>query len=98
LSLSWPAAEREARGHNERDMWVPSRRLRLLGLASLAVLAVFVAAVITYSSVALARFGRVEARRATLMYAAPQPLVAGLHVRRADLACTLARLTDLQST
>jgi penicillin-binding protein 1B len=73
-------------------MWVPSRRLRLLGLATLAVLAVFVAALVTYSSVALARFGRVEARRATLMYAAPQPLVAGLHVRRADLAGTLARL------
>ena len=73
-------------------MWVPSRRLRLLGLATLALLAVLVAAVVTYSSVALARFGRVEARRATLMYAAPQPLVAGLHVRRTDLAGTLARL------
>ena len=26
------------------------------------------------------------------MYAAPQPLVAGVHVRRVDLAGTLARL------
>ena len=52
-------------------MWVPGRRLRLVGLATLALLAVLVAAVVTYSSVALARFGRVEARRATLTYAAP---------------------------
>ena len=73
-------------------MWVPGRRLRLLGAATLALLAILVAALVAYSSVALARFGRVEARRSTLMYAAPQPLVAGVHVRRVDLAGTLARL------
>src|SRR5262245_53863106 len=81
-------------------MWVPGRRLRLVGLAILAVVAVLIAALATYSSVALARFGRVEARRSTLMYAAPQPLVAGLHVRRVDLAGTLARLkyTETRTT
>ena len=73
-------------------MWVPGRRLRLLGLAALAVLVVLVAAIAVYSSVALARFGRVEARRSTLMYSAAQPLVAGVHVRRVDLAGTLSRL------
>jgi len=73
-------------------MWVPGRRLRLLGLAILALLALLTVVIVTYSSVALARFSRVEARRSTLMYAAPQPLVAGLHLRRVDLAGTLARL------
>jgi len=73
-------------------MWLPGRRLRLIGLATLVLLAVLIAALVAYSSVALARFGRVEARRSTLMYAAPQPLVAGVHVRRVDLAGTLARL------
>src|SRR5262245_25568769 len=75
-------------------MWVPGRHLRLAGLVILAVVAVFLVA---YSSVALARFGRVEARRSTLMYAAPQPLVAGLHVRRVDLAGTLARLKYVET-
>jgi penicillin-binding protein 1B len=81
-------------------MWVPGRRLRLVGLAILAVVAVFIIALATYSSVALARFGRVEARRSTLMYAAPQPLVAGLSVRRVDLAGTLTRLkyTETRTT
>jgi penicillin-binding protein 1B len=81
-------------------MWMPRRRLRLLGLAVLAVLAIVTVALVTYSSVALSRFGRVEARRSTLMYAAPQPLVAGLHVRRVDLAGTLTRLkyTETKTT
>jgi penicillin-binding protein 1B len=69
----------------------------VLGLATAALLAVVFLALAVYSSVELARFARVEARRATYIYTAPQPLVAGLHVRRADLAGTLARLKYVES-
>src|SRR5688572_15020150 len=72
-------------------------RLRKAGLAALALLALLVVGLVVYSSVELARFARVEARRATYVYAAPQPLVAGLNVRRADLAGTLARLKYTES-
>src|SRR5262245_2358268 len=73
------------------------RRVRMLGLAALALLALVVLTLAVYSSVELARFARVEDRRATFVYAAPQPLVPGLHVRRADLAGTLARLKYVES-
>jgi penicillin-binding protein 1B len=72
--------------------WPSAPRLRLVGLAAGAVLIVFVLALVGYSTVALSRFARVEARRATYVYAGAQPLVAGVHVRRIDLAGTLARL------
>ena len=72
--------------------WLAAGRLRLLGAAAAAGLVTGLVAVAIYSSVELARFERVEERRATFVYAAPQALVAGVHVRRVDLAGTLARL------
>ena len=72
--------------------WLSRSRLRLLGIAALALLAVLVVTVAIYSSLALARFERVEERRTTFVYAGAQPLVPGVHVRRVDLAGTLARL------
>ncbi len=59
-----------------------------LGVAS----AVGLTAVVTYTGVELARFGRAHARRTTLVYAAPQRLVPGMNVRAVDLAATLTRL------
>src|SRR5581483_8695150 len=38
------------------------------------------------------RFERTDARRTMVVYAAPQPLAAGLNVKRSDLAATLGRL------
>jgi len=66
--------------------------LRLLAAAGAAGLLIALVTVAIYSSLALARFERVEERRATFVYAAAQPLVAGVHVRRVDLAGALARL------
>ena len=45
-----------------------------------------------YATTGLARFQRIEARRATLVYAAPQKLSPGVHVGLVGLARTLARL------
>ena len=53
---------------------------------------VLVSIIVAYSWSELARFDRVEASRATVVYAAPQALVPGLNVRQAGLADTLARL------
>jgi penicillin-binding protein 1B len=74
--------------------------LRLVALALAALLGVLVLAIAIYSSIELARFERVEARRATYVYAAAQPLIPGVHVRRADLGGTLARLkyTEVRTT
>jgi penicillin-binding protein 1B len=73
------------------------RRWRLLGLGGATLLAVLLVGLAAYSSLELARFARVEARRATYVFAAPQALVPGLHVGRADLAGTLARLKYVQT-
>ena len=54
-----------------------------------AVLAFMAAGVITYTVIELHRFGRAEARRATFIYAAGQPLAPGISVRAVDLAGTL---------
>src|SRR5919198_876119 len=70
--------------------WLSRGRLRLVGAG--AVLVILLVTLAIYSSLALARFERVEERRATFVYAAAQPLAPGLHVRRVDLAGTLARL------
>ncbi|HEX6209248.1 MAG TPA: PBP1A family penicillin-binding protein [Methylomirabilota bacterium] len=72
--------------------WPSSRRLRVVGLAAGTLLALLLVVLVVYSVVALSRFERVEARRATYVYAGAQPLVPGVHVRRIDLAGTLARL------
>jgi penicillin-binding protein 1B len=74
--------------------WIRRRRratLALLGLGGLAALALL--ALMTYSAVELARFDRVEVRRAALVYAMPQPLAVGVHIKIADLAGTLTRLS-----
>ena len=73
--------------------WWPRRvTLRQLGLAGAVVLGLAVLALVVYSWVELARFERVEARRTAFVYAAPQALAPGVHVRLADLAGTLIRL------
>ncbi len=61
---TWPPAWRPA------WLWLSGSRLRLLGLGVGALLAVLLVTVAIYSSVALARFERVEERRATFVYAA----------------------------
>ena len=60
----------------------------VLGVAiASAVCAPFV-----YSAIELSRFERADARRATFIYAAGQPLAPGVHVQRVGLPATLARL------
>jgi penicillin-binding protein 1B len=61
--------------------------LVVAGIAALGV-----PAVATYTAVELARFQRGEAQRGVLVYTAGQRLAAGIDVRAADLAGTLARL------
>jgi penicillin-binding protein 1B len=78
-------------------VWLPRRRWRVLALGATALLVLLGAALAVYSTVALSRFARVETRRATYVYAAAQPLIAGVHVRRVDLAGTLARLKYAES-
>ena len=58
--------------------WPSSRRLRVVGLAAGTLLALLLVVLVVYSVVALSRFERVEARRATYVYAGAQPLVPGL--------------------
>jgi penicillin-binding protein 1B len=86
MKLRWP-----------RSFGWRASRWRALGLAAALVLVVLAVGLLTYSSVALSRFARVETRRATYVYAAPQALVPGLHVRRVDLTGTLARLKYSES-
>ena len=61
----------------------------LVGVVALALGGL---ALVAYSWTELARFERVEARRTAFVYAAPQALAPGVHVRLADLTGTLARL------
>src|SRR2546425_304626 len=89
----WAARLRDVRGARLLA-WAGTRRrstrvaLGLAGVGGLALLALLV-----YSAVELARFDRVETRRAALVYAAPQALAAGVQVNVADLAGTLTRLS-----
>jgi penicillin-binding protein 1B len=68
------------------------RKWSLVGLTLVVVTLIPLVALVTYSIVELSRFERTEARRATFVYAAGQPLVPGLNVRVVDLAGSLARL------
>src|SRR5215475_6178948 len=61
-----------------------------LGLAGLIL--VLMLAVIVYSTIELARFERLESRRAVVVYAAGQTLSGGTNVRMIELAGTLGRL------
>src|SRR5215472_18451423 len=63
------------------------RRVVLVVAIASAVCAPFV-----YSAIELSRFERADARRATFIYAAGQPLAPGVHVQRVGLPATLARL------
>jgi penicillin-binding protein 1B len=69
------------------------RRILQIVLALAAVMGLALVALVVYSAVELARFDRVETRRAALVYAMPQPLAAGVHVKLADLTGTLTRLS-----
>ena len=95
MTWLWPPAWRPS--WSSRWLRLSRTRLGLLAVAAAAILGVMLVALAIYSSIELARFERVEERRATFVYAAPQPLVPGLHVRRVDLAGTLARLKYLDS-
>ena len=91
MRLPWPPSR------PSWPSWLSGRRLRLIGLGTAALLAVVVLLLAVYSVLALARFERVETRRGTYVYAAAQPLSTGVHVRRVDLAGTLARLKYAES-
>ena len=64
----------------------------LVGLLVGVAFALGLVGLIVYSTVELERFGRAETRRTTYLYAAGQPLAAGVNVRAVDLAATMARL------
>jgi penicillin-binding protein 1B len=57
-----------------------------------AAIASVAATPLVYSAIELHRFERADARRATFIYAAGQPLAPGVQVQRIGLAGTLARL------
>ncbi len=71
--------------------WV-LRRLTFFAGALLALLLVIGAGLALYSARALSRFERVEARRSTVLYAAPPVLRSGVNVGALDLAAILVRL------
>ena len=77
-------------------MW-PRRTLGLVALGVGAFAGLMLLALGTYSTIELRRFARAEALRSTYVYAAPQVLIPGLHVRRVDLAGTLARLKYVET-
>jgi hypothetical protein len=54
------------------------RRRTIVAVALLAILVLFVGGLVIYSARALSRFERVEARRSTLLYAAPPILLQAL--------------------
>ncbi|HME96701.1 MAG TPA: PBP1A family penicillin-binding protein [Methylomirabilota bacterium] len=68
------------------------RRLSLVGLVLLGFIALVVTGTALYAARALSRFERVEARRSTLLYAAPPILKSGVNVTALDLAGLLGRL------
>ncbi|MGH7420079.1 MAG: PBP1A family penicillin-binding protein [Candidatus Rokuibacteriota bacterium] len=68
------------------------RRRALFAGALLGVLVLVGSGLALYSARALSRFERVEARRSTVLYAAPPVLRPGVHVGALDLAGILSRL------
>jgi penicillin-binding protein 1B len=73
------------------DLVIGRRFARLAG--TLLVLLVLAAGGLAiYATAALSRFERVEARRSTVLYAAPPVLRTGVHVGALDLAGILSRL------
>jgi penicillin-binding protein 1B len=68
------------------------RRFTLFAGALLAILALGAGGLAIYAAAALSRFERVEARRSTVLYAAPPVLRPGVHVGALDLAGILSRV------
>ena len=68
------------------------RRFALVAGALLAALVLAAGGLAIYAATALSRFERVEARRSTVLYAAPPVLRPGVHVGALDLAGVLSRL------
>jgi len=68
------------------------RRLTVFAAALLAVMVVVGGGLAIYALRALSKFERVEARRSTLLYAAPPVLRPGVSVQALDLAGLLGRL------
>jgi penicillin-binding protein 1B len=68
------------------------RRLSLVALVLLGFIVLVVTGTALYAARALSRFERVEARRSTLLYAAPPILKSGVSVTALDLAGLLGRL------
>ena len=64
----------------------------LLLLVAVGVCSLIVVGLGTYAAAGLARFHRIESRRSTIVYAAPQELRRGVHVGLVGLSRTLARL------
>src|SRR5207245_2132078 len=82
-----------ARGLLDLRRWYQQAgRLALVVAGVGALMAFTTAGITTYTVIELHRFGRAEARRATFVYAAGQPLAPGISVRAVDLAGTLTRL------
>jgi penicillin-binding protein 1B len=69
----------------------------LVAVILAVVIALSIVGLVVYSSVELARFGHAEARRTTYLYAAGQPLAAGVNIRAVDLAGTLGRLRYVET-
>ena len=81
-------------------MWTRRRIAPILTIAAavvVVVIGVSGAALLTHTAVELGRFARADARRATFIHAAGQPLVPGVSVRAVDLAGTLARLKYVET-
>ena len=68
------------------------RRFTLFAGALLAILVLGAGGLAIYAAAALSRFERVEARRSTVLYAAPPVLRPGVHVGGLDLAGILSRV------
>ena len=68
------------------------RRLGLVAVVLLALVVLSLGGLTLYAARELSRFERVEARRSTLLYAAPPILRAGVNVSSLDLAGLLSRL------
>ena len=77
-------------------MW-RRRTLAVVGVGAAGLAGLMLLALGIYSTIELRRFARAEALRSTYVYAAPQVLIPGLHVRRVDLAGTLARLKYVET-
>ena len=74
--------ERESRGRGMHPRTIVAG-------APLAIMVLFVGGLVIYSARALSRFERVEARRSTLLYAAPPILRPGVHVGALDFLPSL---------